>query len=112
MALIETKLPLFTDSYYSYSVSLEENTFYLEFLYIERIQDWLFSITDAERTSLVSGQRLTPETPLFGDYQLPNLSGFFWLTPKSGEDPSNFVDRRRRLSEYFDFYYYFDDGED
>ena len=111
MALIQTKLPLFDDPFYSYSTSLEQNTFYLEFLYLQRIDDWVISVTDAERNKLVTGQRLTPNKPLFLDYRLPNLTGYFFLTPKSSEDPSVYDDRKRRLKDYFNFYYYYDDGD-
>jgi len=111
MALREVKLPLYEGLFYNYTTSLEQDTFYLEFQYVKRIKDWLFTLKSANRTTLVRGQRLTPNTLLFADYQLPGLSGFFLLIPKSGEDPVKFEDRRERLSEYFNFYYYYDNGE-
>ena len=111
MAILETQLPLYSEPYYSYTVNLEDDTFYLEFLYVKRFDDWLITLKAADRTTLVRGERLTPNTPLFNDYQLPGLSGFFWLTPKSGEDPSKFDDRKRRLPEYFNFFYYYSNGE-
>jgi len=111
MALIQTRLPLFSDAFYSFTTSLEEDTYTISILYVKRINDWVISIKDAARNTLVEGQRFTPDTPLFADCQLPGLSGFFWLTTKSGEDPSKFEDRRRNLPEYFNFYYIYEDGE-
>ena len=111
MAIIQKTLPLFNKSFYGYSTSLEGNTFYLTFEYKKRINHWLFSLSDAEQNVLVSGQKLTPDTPLFYDYRLPNLTGYFLFTPIKDQDPETLRDRIRNPSQFFRLYYFYDNGE-
>lgn len=111
MAIQWIKLPLFNNVKYNYSTVLEGNTYVLNFYYTERTKGWSFSLKDSERNDLVLGQRLTPNTVLFQDYRIPNLSGGFFLTPKSRRDPSLVSGDIRDIADSYDFYYIFNDGE-
>lgn len=111
MAIRYIKLPLFSDTFYSYNINLEGNKYTLEFLFIERVGDWFFSLKDSEQNTLVLNKRLTPQTGLVLDYRLANLTGFFFLSTKSGEDPERLKGDRRMLQKQYDFFYIYDDGE-
>lgn len=104
-------LPLYNDTYYKYSVVLEDNTYILGFLYLERINQWIYYLKDSEGNSLVSGERLTPNTQLLLSYANPNLTGFLLFTPKSNVDPEVVKDNIRQISDFYDLFYIYDDGE-
>ena len=111
MAIKYLRLPLYNDTFYSYSVNLEGNKFQIKLLFLERPSTWIITLKDSEQRTLVSGQRLTPDTPLFGDYRLENLSGFFLFTPPSGNDPEDVEQNIQRPKDFFNLYYVYDDGE-
>lgn len=112
MALKYIQLPLFNDTYYSYSINLEGNTYVLEFLYVERAKTWIFYLKDSEQNVLISGQRLTPNTLLFNNYKIDNLTGGFYYTPTSDEtDPDNMQSNVEQPKDFFRFFYIYDDGE-
>jgi hypothetical protein len=74
------KLPLYNDTAYSYSIALEGNTFVLDFLFLRsRLNSWIITIKNSNQETLVTGQRLTPNTVLFQGYRLEGLSGFFYF---------------------------------
>lgn len=111
MATKFLKLPIYNDVSYSYSINLEGNKYQLKFLFLERTNTWLITLKDSEQTTLVSGQRLTPNTLLFGDYKLEGLTGVFYFTTSSGKDPETVEQNIRRPRDFFDFYYIYEDGE-
>lgn len=111
MALRDFKLPLFNDTYYSYNVSLEGNSYTLEFLFLERMSSWLLSLLDSEGNYLVRNQRLTPNTLLFAEYRIQNLTGGFYFTPKSNQDSANASANIRFPADSYNLFYLFDDGE-
>lgn len=111
MAVKILKLPLFNDTYYSYPISLEGNTYVLDFLFLERINDWTLSLKDSEQNPLVLGQRMTPDTELFFSYQVEGLSGYFLFTPISVIKPSEVSDNIQRPKDFYNLFYIYDDGE-
>lgn len=109
MALKFLRLPLYNDTYYSYSVPLEGNSYVLKFLFIERLQDWVLTLSDSDGNVLVRNQRLTSQTVLFADYKLPNLSGGFYLEPLS---TTSYVEgQKEKLKDFYRLYYIYDEGE-
>lgn len=111
MANVVEKLPLFDDTFYSYTVPLEGSTYKLQLLYLERLSHWIISIKDSEGVDLVVGQRLTPNTRLFFGYGLGDLTGYFVFTPKADVDPQEIKDSIRQISDFYDLFYVYDDGE-
>lgn len=100
-------LPLSDDPFYEYSVSLEGNSYIVQFVFNERAQLYFFSLYTAEREPIVLGEALVPTYPMFTDYALSNLTGYFCLQEKAtitGEPYKEFPDV---LSEYYDFFYLF-----
>lgn len=111
MAIKFLKLPLFGENYYSYSVNLEGNKYVLEFLYVSRVGGWFVTLKDSEQNVLVRNQRLSPNTLLFSDYKLPNLTGAFYCTTKSGKDPEFVEWSMKSLSNGYDLYYIYNEED-
>lgn len=99
-------LPLFADAYYSYSISLEGNSYILEFIYNERAELYYLNLKDAASNPIVLGAALVPNYPIMLDYSLPDLTGGFWLEKKSLSSQSEpYKTYPDKLNEYYDFYY-------
>jgi len=109
MALKYLKLPLFDETFYSYSTTLEGNKYQLKFLFLERTDTWVFTLKDSRKNTLVSGQRLTPNSLLFSDYRLDNLSGGFFFTPITDVDPQGIEGNIEKPSEFYEFFYIYND---
>lgn len=98
-------LPLFDDADYSYSIALEGNSYVLRYIYNERMQLYTFNLYDAENNPIVVGEALVPTYPIFIDYVIPNLTGWFYLQENAaitGEPYKEFPDK---INEYYSFFY-------
>lgn len=111
MAIRQLRLPIFNDTYYSYSVSLEGNKYSLEFLFLERVKGWVVTLKNSNGETLVRNQKLTPETPLFIDYKLPDLSGAFYFKPVSQSVYKSETNNLIKPKGFYELFYVFDDGE-
>lgn len=112
MALRQIKLPLYNNTFYSYSIPLQGNKYTLEFLFLERLNTWLLSLLDSEGNYLVRNQRLTPNLLLFNDYKISEeLTGGFLFTPLSREDPEKIKNDISQPKGVYQLLYIFDDGE-
>ena len=76
-------IPIIDEPFYDLSIALEGNSYILEFTYNERMRLYTFSLYDAERNPIILGECLVPEYPIFEDYAIENLTGYFYLTKKS-----------------------------
>lgn len=111
MSIQQFKLPIFNESYYSYTTSLEGNKYTLQFLYIDRLKDWVMTLKNSSGAVLVQNQRLTPETLLFFDYKLPNLTGAFYFQPISQAVFKSETNNLVQPKGFYELFYIFDDGE-
>jgi len=111
MLFKKIRLPLFNEIFYSYSTALDGNTFTLEFLFVERLESWIFTLRDSDQTALVSGARLTPNTTLFQDYQLEGIAGAFYFTPKTDLNIEDALEQIRNPRDFFTLYYVYESGE-
>lgn len=111
MAIQQLKLPIFNDVYYSYSISLEGNRYVITFLYLERLEQWLVTLKTSDGIVLVKNQRLTPDAPLFFDYRLPNLTGFFYFKAVSQFVSDNGSANLTQPKGFYELFYIYDDGE-
>lgn len=104
-------LPLYSDYYYSYVVNLEGNSYTLDFKYNDRGSKWFLSLLDSDGNPIVQGVALVPNYPITEDYVIPNLSGFFWLSPiptVNTEKPKEFP---RDIAQYYVFEYVYNFAE-
>lgn len=105
MANNYVSLPLSDEPFYEYSVSLEGNSYILQFVYNERAQLYFLNLYTAERVAVVLGEAFVPTYPMFTDYALPNLTGYFCLQENAsitGEPYKEFPDK---INEYYSFFY-------
>lgn len=105
MANLYVDVPLLNEPYYDLTISLEGNSYILEFIYNERLSLYTFSLFDSQKVPLVQGQALVPEYPLFLDYNLKDLSGYFYLTKKSDLVSEPYKDYPDQLKDYYYFMY-------
>lgn len=110
MALKYVNIPLYSDAYYSYTIALESNSYTLEFTYSDRSEAYFISLFDEDNTLLVGGERLVPNYPMFKDYPLPNLTGWFWMEEIADIFSQPYITYPDKLDQYYYLYYVYDDG--
>ena len=105
MATKYVSIPLDESPYYGLSVALEGNSYKVEFTYNERAKLYYLAFFSADNTPLVLGEALIPEYPIFLDYNLPNLTGYFWLARKSAISGEPYKEFPTKISEYYNLFY-------
>jgi len=98
-------LPLYADSFYAYSVSLEGNTYSVEILYNERNKLWHMSLFTEDGDPIVQGVAIVPQYPILQNYKIDDLSGFFWLTPVPSLTSEKYITEPESLNQYYTFKY-------
>lgn len=98
-------LPLFEDAFYTYPISLEGNSYILQFTFNERVQMYFFDLFTSDNVPIVLGEALVPNYPMFKDYALNDLSGFFWLEQKSELNVEPYKEFPDKLNEFYSFFY-------
>ena len=104
MALMYIPMPLFSDSSYSYDISLEGNAYSFKAYYNERAEGWFFNLSEKDGNPLVLGERLVAEYPIMLEYALENLSGFLYLEP-IGNSSEKYRTNPFELSKWFRLFY-------
>lgn len=98
-------LPLFADPYYSYPIALQGNSYILEFIYNERTQLYSLNLFDSESNPIVVGEALVPNYPIFKDYAIFPLTGFFWMEEKADIISEPYKAYPDSLDQYYNLYY-------
>lgn len=98
-------IPLMSYPYYELSISLEGRSYIIEFIYNERSQLYYMNFYDDNRSPIVLGQALIPEYPIFLDYPLSNLTGYFWLLNNSTLSSEPHKTYPEDVSRYYSFVY-------
>lgn len=98
-------IPLFDAPFYDQSVTLESQSYILEFQYIERTELYTLTIYSSDRTLILAGVAVTPSYPIIRDYAIPGLTGYFMLVPKAVENNEAYKSFPDKINEYYDFYY-------
>lgn len=110
MTIQYVSLPLYSDSDYQYSVSLEGNSYILRIYYTTRCKQWFFDLLRDDNTPVILGEALVPLYAIALDYALYPLTGFLFLEPigtsldKYRSDPEN-------LNKWFRLFYIYDSEE-
>lgn len=76
-------MSLFPDAYYTYSMAFQGDSYILEFIYNERSKLYFINLLDADNNPIVMGEALVPNYPVFLDYAIFPLTGFFWMEEKA-----------------------------
>lgn len=96
---------MFADAYYSYPIALQSNSYILEFIYNERTQLYSLSLFDSESNPIVLGEALVPNYPIFKDYAIFPLTGFFWMEEKADIISEPYKAYPDSLDQYYNLYY-------
>lgn len=105
MALINTELPLYPDPYYTYAVSLQGNSYNLEFIYNERCALYFMNLLTADGVPLLEGVACVPTYPIARDYALFPLTGWFWFEAKELILSEPYKAYPDSIDQYYNFYY-------
>ena len=95
-------IPIIDEPFYNLSISLQGNSYIIEFTYNERMSLYTLSLYDAERNPIVLGVGLVPEYPILLDYAIPEMTGYFLLTRK----PTNISEPYKLYPDQLSQYYY------
>lgn len=96
---------------YSLYISLEGVLYKIRLYFNERMQSWIMDLYHGDESPIVLGQRLTPNYPLFLNYTIEDLSGYFLLSPK-GQYKNKTIEDPYQIKKYYDFFYYYEDEEE
>lgn len=112
MTFVLTQLPMYTDTYYRYTINLEGRQRTMVYYWNEREGAWHFDLKDADGTSVLLGQKIVAQYPIAADYRLEgrNLSGYFILLPNNTStrlDPTD----SSVAPQFFKFYYIYQPPE-
>lgn len=112
MRQVSIPLPLIDSADYKYTVALEGVSYEIRIYYNERVEWWAFDLSYADGDPIALGQRLSARHPLYFDYNIEGLSGFFYLYPK-GQNKNYTLLHPLKLHKYYNFEYtYLEDSED
>ena len=98
-------LPLFSDAYYEYTVALQGNSYTLRFIYNERMKLYTISLYSADLEPIVVGEALVPSYPMFFEYALYPLTGYFYMYEKANLVSEAYKVYPENINEYYELTY-------
>ena len=108
MTITYVDIPIIDNPFYDMSISLEGNSYVIQFTYVERMSLYVMSLFNSDGTPLVQGVAVVPEYPITLDYAIPNLSGYFLLTKKAELISEPYKTYPDKLAEYYWMVYLYD----
>lgn len=111
MAKKYVALPLFSDAEYEYTVALQGDSYTLRFIYNERMKLYTISLLSADLVPIVMGEALVPAYPMFFEYALYPLTGYFYMYEKANLISQAYKVYPENINEYYELVYVYDDGE-
>lgn len=111
MTILYAEIPLFDSSNYSFNAPLDGTSYEIWLYYNERMEQWIFNLLDIEGNPIVMGQGVVVQYPIFLDYNIQDLRGYFWFEP-IGKDQNETITNPFELKKYYNLYYIYDDGEE
>lgn len=111
MAKKYVSLPLFSDAYYEYGIALQGESYVLRFIYNERMKLYTISLLSADLVPIVMGEALVPSYPMFFEYALYPLTGYFYMYEKANIISEPYKVYPENINEYYELVYVYDDGE-
>lgn len=98
-------LPLFADPVYEYGVALQGDSYILEFIYNERLELYTLNLYDADRNAIILGEALLPHYPMFLEYAIFPLTGYFYMYEKANILSEPYKVYPDKINEYYEFSY-------
>lgn len=102
---ISTKLPLFSEDIYRYSVVLAGQVRYLRFYYNQRTSSWHVDIENEGHHTVIKGLALVADYPMMQDYSITGWDGYLYLFPKSNAHLINLKDSKFTIAEHYELYH-------
>ena len=110
MAQVYLKLPIYQSPNYFYSVSLEGVSYRISFQYNERCERWCMNLMLSDGTPLIMGEAVSVDYPMFIDYRIPDLTGYFFFAP-IGKKQNQTISHPYEIWEYYELYYTYFENE-
>lgn len=107
MAILSVEMPTYSDTVYTFSMSLEGQSLFFKFYWNSRAKSWHMDIKQADLTPVVLGSAIVPQYPMMLDYTLEDygLTGYFLLLPSNNSVVSQLSDEPSVMSEFFTLLY-------
>jgi len=102
-------LPLYDLPDYSYSCSLQGESYILRFIYNTRMKLYTLYLYDLDRTPIIEGVALVPNYPVMADYAISGLTGRFIMFPKEDIESLPYQQYPESLSKYYYLIYFHKD---
>lgn len=110
MTIKYVQIPLYDLPYYDMSITLEGVSYVLEFIYNTNMQLYTFSLLGEDREPIVLGEALVPSYPLFMDYAIQGMTGFFHMFPKETTvDTEPYKRYPDKISKYYEMVYVYEE---
>ena len=93
---------------YSLFVPLQGFLYKIDLYFNERMRSWSINLYEGNGDPIILGQRLSPNYPLFMDYLIDNLTGYFLLEPK-GMYKNNTIINDYNIKKYYNLFYYYEE---
>lgn len=104
MVLKYKELPLYPDPDYYYPISLQGSVYRIRFYFNERVRKWAFDVSYSGGEPIVLGTSLVRGFPMFLDYNISGLDGYFLLR-EIGKDINNTISNDYEIWKYYKLYY-------
>lgn len=111
MAEKYVSIPLFSDVDYEYSIALQGNSYVLRFIYNERMRLYTISLYDADSNPIIIGEALVPSYPIFFEYAIYPLTGYFYLEEKANLVSEAYKLYPDKIDQYYSMFYIYNEGE-
>lgn len=98
-------MSLFPDAYYTYSIPFQGDSYILEFIYNERAKLYFINLLDADNNPIVMGEALVPNYPIFLDYAIFPLTGFFWMEEKADNISEPYKTYPDSIDQYYNLFF-------
>lgn len=104
------EMPLYSNLTYSYSLSLEGQSWNFKFYWVQRARQWHMDIRLENQTALILGYALVPQYPILEDFPLEGygLSGRFVLMPVNLAVASAITQESSVMPEFFKLFYMYE----
>ena len=104
-------LPLFSDAEYEYTVALQGDSYTLRFTYNERMKLYTISLLSADLVPIVMGEALVPSYPMFFEYALYPLTGYFYMYEKANIISEPYKVYPENINEYYELVYIYEQND-
>lgn len=98
-------MSLFPDSYYTYSIAFQGDSYNLEFIYNERAKLYFINLLDADSNPIIMGEALVPNYPIFLDYAIFPLTGFLWMEEKANILSEPYKTYSDSIDQYYNLFF-------